>query len=1347
MIQPFDDPEDPIVPDYNAGRAFLSVIPTLLGARDDLKKQLDEAAAGQSVTVPLKVQVDQAQVAAATAEVEAAESRLAAAREESTRATSEADKAEADLNALRSGGGSSVEAAQAAEQRLSSARTASESASQRVSSIESELGTARTRLTSITSDLGRATDDAAKKTESSGNSADSAGKKFDNAVKGVEGFDKGVSSAAGSAQRFGTVAATGLGIAGLVQGSLSLTSALLPAVGAVALLPALGIAGGAALGTLKIGTQGFGAAIKDIGTPKFAADLAKLSPSARDAATSIASLKPAYDSLQLAVQQSLFLGLGTTIRQLGTDYLPIARTGFVGMASAMNQAVQGVAGFLRAPETIGLMRTTTDNVVTGFRNFSGALEPVFEGLAKVAAVGSTFLPQLGTEVTSVAQKFGAWISSVSSNGQLQLWIATALNVLKQLGEIAGNVGQILVRILSASGQAGSNMLGVLVQLTGGAKDFLNSAQGLSFLHTIFDNIHDALMATQPLVAAVGNALKDVLPIVSAALVNVGKAIGSLAPAVPPLESAIKSIVPVAGQLAGVLAGALRGAIDFLAPIVRTLASALSDVMPFLKAIAPVVGPAALILVGLGTAFVSVGKSLKGVTDAVSGFTKFVGLLKEYEVGAKLAAAAQWLWDTAMDANPIGIIIVIIGLLVVAVIYAYTHFQTFRDIVSDVWNAIKTATSATWSFLVSIFQTSLAFIENLWNTVWGAISTAFTVSWNFIKNTAITVWNAISGFFVGAWDWLSNKWNQFWSAISNLFSSTWQLIKNAAVALWTDIQNFFVGAWDWLSNKWNQFWTDVRNLFSSTWQLIKNAAVALWTDIQNFFVGAWDWLSNKWNQFWTDVRNLFSSTWALIKNDAVTLWNDVSNFFVQGWNWLGDKWNQFWTDVGTTFRNIWNGIKGDAVAIWNDIVNGVKDGINAVINGINALSGGINVVLNFVHLPSIGMIHPLEAGGVVPMYAAGTNRIGGGFKTNGPTAIVGEGRSQYPEYVIPTDPQYRGRASALHAAAGADLGMPKMADGGILGDIGSAIGAAGSWVGGLASSAWHGLTDALGKVENWVGSGLTGIENSAKGLLGSLPAPFTGIGNWIVDTVFPALGNMITTANSPVGGGAAMGPMSASHALDIVNAARAKGLHSDAATIAIMTGMAESGLRILANPAVPASMGLPHDGVGFDHDSVGIFQQRQSWGPTSLLMNPFGSAQLFYNRLGGGPYGDFGAAAQRVQVSAFPGAYSKFQGAAAAMVGPAFASGGVLPSQSFDIPVGSTGILPEGLSLTYNGTGSPETLTRVDTSGMNAGGTGTVSASLAGALVEMGPDGFAQFTDGRIDIALNGVVGSYANGPR
>jgi len=51
----------------------------------------------------------------------------------------------------------------------------------------------------------------------------------------------------------------------------------------------------------------------------------------------------------------------------------------------------------------------------------------------------------------------------------------------------------------------------------------------------------------------------------------------------------------------------------------------------------------------------------------------------------------------------------------------------------------------------------------------------------------------------------------------------------------------------------------------------------------------------------------------------------------------------------------------------------------------------------------------------------------------------------------------------------------------------------------------------------------------------------------------------------------------------------------AALIVLMVGLAESGLRQLGNTNDAESIALSNQGVGSDHDSVGIFQQRASWG--------------------------------------------------------------------------------------------------------------------------------------------------------
>lgn len=57
---------------------------------------------------------------------------------------------------------------------------------------------------------------------------------------------------------------------------------------------------------------------------------------------------------------------------------------------------------------------------------------------------------------------------------------------------------------------------------------------------------------------------------------------------------------------------------------------------------------------------------------------------------KAATAAQWLFNVALNANPIGLVIIALAALGVALVVAYKKSETFRNIVSMGLNAVKTA---------------------------------------------------------------------------------------------------------------------------------------------------------------------------------------------------------------------------------------------------------------------------------------------------------------------------------------------------------------------------------------------------------------------------------------------------------------------------------------------------------------------------------------------------------------------------------------------------------------------------------------------------------------------------------
>ena len=102
----------------------------------------------------------------------------------------------------------------------------------------------------------------------------------------------------------------------------------------------------------------------------------------------------------------------------------------------------------------------------------------------------------------------------------------------------------------------------------------------------------------------------------------------------------------------------------------------------------------------------------------------------------------------------------------------------------------------------------------------------------------------------------------------------------------------------------------------------------------------------------------------------------------------------------------------------------------------------------------------------------------------------------------------------------------------------------------------------------------------------------------------------------------------------------RGLPARAASIALATSMQESKLRNIGH------------GDQAGPDSRGLFQQRpsQGWGTMAQVMDPYHASNAFYDALveiNGYQSLDITDAAQRVQHSAYPGAYAQHEGMARA----------------------------------------------------------------------------------------------------
>lgn len=120
-------------------------------------------------------------------------------------------------------------------------------------------------------------------------------------------------------------------------------------------------------------------------------------------------------------------------------------------------------------------------------------------------------------------------------------------------------------------------------------------------------------------------------------------------------------------------------------------------------------------------------------------------------------AVQWALNSALLANPIGLIVLLIVGLIAVVIQAYRHNETFRKIVHAVWAAIKTAIKAVGDWFVQ--------------TLWPSLRTAF----NQLMTVARTLWTVYSSVWKGIWTAISLyygfMWNKVFLPLKNVVTKT------------------------------------------------------------------------------------------------------------------------------------------------------------------------------------------------------------------------------------------------------------------------------------------------------------------------------------------------------------------------------------------------------------------------------------------------------------------------------------------------------------------------------------------------------------------------------------------------
>lgn len=225
--------------------------------------------------------------------------------------------------------------------------------------------------------------------------------------------------------------------------------------------------------------------------------------------------------------------------------------------------------------------------------------------------------------------------------------------------------------------------------------------------------------------------------------------------------------------------------------------------------------------------------------------------KAVAVGTAIWTGAQWLLNAALDANPIGIVILAIAALVAAVVWIATKTTWFQTAWTYAWNFIKQVTGDVWHWIR----------DNVFSPI-GNFFTKTIPGWLYILKLGFQqIWNDIKNVVVNAWHWIYNNVlvpiHDFFTKtipgwLENLkqrFQNAWDAIKNAVSNTWNNIKNY-------ITDKLNSIVDFVKKLPSKMYQAGKDLINGLKNGAEEVLGNIGKWVTDWGNKIIDGVKGVF-----------------------------------------------------------------------------------------------------------------------------------------------------------------------------------------------------------------------------------------------------------------------------------------------------------------------------------------------------------------------------------------------------------------------------------------------------------------------------------------------------------
>lgn len=194
-----------------------------------------------------------------------------------------------------------------------------------------------------------------------------------------------------------------------------------------------------------------------------------------------------------------------------------------------------------------------------------------------------------------------------------------------------------------------------------------------------------------------------------------------------------------------------------------------------------------------------------------------------------ATAAQWSWNAALTANPIGIIIVAIGALVAAVVYAWRNCDGFRNAVLALWEQVRPVFEDLQRIGEQVFG-ALSEVASEMAAVFGEVFGSIVESIREVWNSSETLQRVLMGVFKATVFWLTWAWRYIAVVVRGIADALHWVAENSE-----GLRRVIMGMWYTIKESFALGWEAIKDVFGA----IVDAAQGAGKVLEGIFTFDWD----------------------------------------------------------------------------------------------------------------------------------------------------------------------------------------------------------------------------------------------------------------------------------------------------------------------------------------------------------------------------------------------------------------------------------------------------------------------------------------------------------------------------